>query len=119
MTEAAEMGSEIPPDVLARGRLINEVYSKEIAVASYDLPDDLRELFLSLRDSMNAHPESLDRLRPTDDKPRNWYLAFVDMVLVDVQEGLAATMFHLQEIRVIESRLVAGFSRAAKGLTLQ
>ncbi len=117
MGEAAGTSDEIPPDLLRQARLFSEVLRGMDPVASYELPDGMRARFLALwQYSCIDHPKLLDRLLPTDGARRNWHDAFVNAVLGDVQEGVAAMEFHLEEIRVIESQLVAGISAAAQRL---
>lgn len=77
--------------------------------ASFELPESTKKKFLSIHSSITATPQlaTLSRLTVEGGSRKDWLKRFTSAVLDDVQEGLAASYYHLANIEHIEQEVIS------------
>ncbi|MBI1923275.1 hypothetical protein HYR99_03390 [Candidatus Poribacteria bacterium] len=77
--------------------------------ASFELPEPTKKKFLSVHSLITTTPQlaTLSRLTIEGGSRKDWLKRFTSAVLDDVQEGLAASYYHLANIEHIEQEVIS------------
>lgn len=97
------------PDLLALSARSGPFFSALKRVAGFKLPTLTKQRFLAFHASIAATPRLpvLTRLTVEGGSRRDWLTPFTEAVLGHVQEGLAASYYHLANVESIEREMIS------------
>ncbi len=111
MVSAENESSHFDPEDVASLLSFHQAVS---AVAGFDLPEEVAAQFRAIHSDLTQEPRSpaLDRLLPTDAGKPDWLARLTNKILGDVQEGIAACHYHLENLSRLECALAAAAEAA-------
>jgi hypothetical protein len=103
MTEAP--GNSAHDVLLGQFEKLGPVRAAVIGVVNFDLPESTHAKFEQIAEIARREPPELARLRPEDEKSKNWYQAFFNGIGY-LKDGLSASYFHLDNIEGLEAEVL-------------
>lgn len=111
---------ELHPDLSALSVRSHPFFAGLRNIAGFELPPATKKRFLDLHAAITAtpRPRILARLTVEGGSRRDWLTPFTEAVLGYVQEGLAASYYHLGNVELIEREMASLSLRALPHIQL-